>query len=227
VAPAPPKGWYLAREAGYLAGVSGDRIGQWARRGYIRSSRSDANPRVYSFQDVAEAMAVHELLERGVPHRSIRTAIANLRGRYGDWPLTSAPLATTRLGTGGPASGPEKVVLRERLAGRDLRLDIGRGAGEQVYLLTLEDLQGITTRLRHGGWVLKSLPGVNHIEVDPDRLSGRPTIRNRRIPAEKVALLAGTQEGWQILRADYKLSRREIEDAVRWHEAISRYDAAA
>jgi DNA-binding transcriptional MerR regulator len=51
----PPRGHYLASEVGRLAGVSGQSIGQWARNGYLRSSQSDGPPRVYSFQDVAEA----------------------------------------------------------------------------------------------------------------------------------------------------------------------------
>ncbi len=72
-----PRGHYLAREVGQLAGVSGDMIGQWARRGYIHSSQSRAGeiPRVYSFQDIAEAMIVHELLEHEVSHREIKWAI--------------------------------------------------------------------------------------------------------------------------------------------------------
>jgi hypothetical protein len=74
----PPRGRYLAWEAGQLAGVSGPKMGQWARRGYIRSSVSSRAPRVYSFQDVAEAMVVHELLERQVVHREIREAINQL-----------------------------------------------------------------------------------------------------------------------------------------------------
>src|SRR4051812_42079863 len=83
----PPRGHYLAHEVGALAGVSGDRIGQWARRGYIRSSQSTDRPRVYSYQDVAEAMVVHELLERA-DLKSIKRAIARLRERHGhDWPL--------------------------------------------------------------------------------------------------------------------------------------------
>ena len=36
----PLRGRYLAGEVGLLAGVSGDRIGQWARWGHIRSSHS-------------------------------------------------------------------------------------------------------------------------------------------------------------------------------------------
>src|SRR3954452_12081890 len=57
-----PTGSYLAHDAGMLAGVPGDRIGQWARWGHIRASVSAADPHVYSFADVAEALAVHLLL---------------------------------------------------------------------------------------------------------------------------------------------------------------------
>src|SRR3954447_15593752 len=84
----PPRGHYLAHEVGLLAGVSGDRIGQWARRGYIRSSQSSGRPRVYSYQDVAEAMVVHELEDAGADLRSIKRTIQRLRERAGmSWPL--------------------------------------------------------------------------------------------------------------------------------------------
>ena len=53
---ARPHGHFLAAEAGELAGVSGTTIGQWARRGLIRSSVSDEEPRVYSVED-ARAVA--------------------------------------------------------------------------------------------------------------------------------------------------------------------------
>ena len=79
-APAPRvHGHFLAAEVGELAGVSGTTIGQWARWGYIRSSGSDAEPRVYSVEDVAEAAIVGELLRRGVAHADVRRAIARLR----------------------------------------------------------------------------------------------------------------------------------------------------
>jgi DNA-binding transcriptional MerR regulator len=89
-----PHGSFLAAEVGQLAGVSGNTIGQWARWGYIRSSRSEGEPRVYSVEDVAEAAIVHALLERGIKHAQVRRVIAQL-GEYGDWPLSEAPLATT------------------------------------------------------------------------------------------------------------------------------------
>ena len=85
----PPRGHYLAHEVGRLAGVSGQTVGAWARRGYIRSSQSDGPPRIYSYQDVAEAMIVHELLNRGIAYLRIKETIQSLRDGSGNaWPLT-------------------------------------------------------------------------------------------------------------------------------------------
>jgi len=97
---AKPHGHFLAGEAGELAGVSGTTIGQWARRGYIRASRSTGDPHVYSLEDVAEAWVVHALLERGVGHAMVRGTIDALSG-HGDWPLLDVALATTDGGAPG------------------------------------------------------------------------------------------------------------------------------
>jgi DNA-binding transcriptional MerR regulator len=96
-------GHFLAGEVGELAGVTGNTIGQWARWGYIRASRSTGDPHVYSVEDVAEAAMVHALLERGVSHAQVRRAIAHLPG---EWPLSDAPLATTE-------GARPRIVLRE------------------------------------------------------------------------------------------------------------------
>jgi len=133
-----------------------------------------------SFQDVAEALAVHELLDRGVPHPEIRSAIETLRADFGAWPLQLAPIATTAKKVAGAH------IVRKNGA---QAWELGRKRGQGV--LSFVDLEEINQLLRRGGWALKELPaGVTHIEVDPDRLSGRPTIKARRVPAEKVA-------GWQ------------------------------
>ena len=108
-APAPRvHGHFLAAEVGELAGVSGTTIGQWARWGYIRSSASDAEPRGYSVEDVAEAAIVGELLRRGVSHADVRRAIMRLGEEDGPWPLSDAPLGTAVV------RGRTRVVLRER-----------------------------------------------------------------------------------------------------------------
>ncbi len=86
-------------------GVSGSTIGQWARRGLIRASRSRGDPHVYAVEDVVEAAVVAELLRRGVRHRHIHAALEHLAG-HGDWPLSDARLETT--------AGPRpRIVLRE------------------------------------------------------------------------------------------------------------------
>ena len=103
---AKPHGEFLAGEAGELAGVSGTTIGQWARWGYIRASRSAGDPHVYSVEDIAEAAIVRVLLERGVRHADVRKAVQRL-APYGEWPLSEAPLATT-VGTPRPL-----IALRE------------------------------------------------------------------------------------------------------------------
>jgi DNA-binding transcriptional MerR regulator len=102
---ARPHGRFLAAEAGELAGVSGSTIGQWARRGLIRSSLSDDEPRVYSVEDVTEAAVVRALLARGVRHADVHRLVARLAD-YGRWPLSAAALATTR-------DKSPRVVLRE------------------------------------------------------------------------------------------------------------------
>jgi DNA-binding transcriptional MerR regulator len=94
-------GEFRAAEVGEMAGVSGTTIGQWARRGLIRSSRRDAEPRLYAVEDVAEAAMVRGLLEAGARHPQIHRAIAHLPGR---WPLSRAALAVT---------AQRRIALRE------------------------------------------------------------------------------------------------------------------
>ena len=213
----PPRGRYLADEVGQLAGVSGKRIGQWARSGYIRSSQSSGPPRVYSFQDVAEAMVVHELIERGVRRSDIKRAVDTLRSEYGDWPLTHAPLST---GTG-PGAKRASVVV-ERGASH---YDVGQQRWQRV--ISVESLRRIAEDLHRGGWVVRDVPSLEHIEVDPDRLSGQPTIRGRRLAAEDVAEIAEGPDGFELLRDGYDLSDEEIDDAVRWWRASRALTMAA
>src|SRR3954453_13451950 len=88
-------GRLLAADVRELAGVPGTTIGLWARRGYIRSSQSDGEPRVYSVEDVAEAAISAGLLARGVRHADIRRTVARLGAQYGRWPMSEARLAVT------------------------------------------------------------------------------------------------------------------------------------
>jgi uncharacterized protein (DUF433 family) len=200
-------GHYLAAEAGLLAGVSGDRIGQWARWGHISSSRSDGEPRVYSYEDVAEALVVHELEELGASLPSIRRAAERLGAREGlPWPLHRN---AHRLGA---AHG--SVV---EFAGGE-PYDLGAPSTTEQGVLDTADVRRVGADLRAGGWAARLLGDLRHIEVRPDLLGGRAAIRGRRIAAAEVAALAATAGGREVLRDDYALDAQEIGDAVRWWE---------
>jgi DNA-binding transcriptional MerR regulator len=130
-----PHGHFLAGEAGELAGVSGNTIGQWARWGYIRASQSGGDPHVYSVEDVTEAAIVHDLLDRGIRHADVRRAVAALTD-YGAWPLSEAPLATT-------TNGGRPILV--------LRTDEGAfamGARGWQEMVTSPALKDIRLRLR-------------------------------------------------------------------------------
>ena len=213
----PPVGHYLAYEVAQLAGVSGDRIGQWARYGYICSSQSDGPPRIYSYQDVAEAMVVHGLIRAGMPMRNIRVAVQNLRDEFGPWPLQDAPLYREL---------DRRILLLDssELWEADAKKMPGHGV---ICQAVKQDLRQIAADLRRGGWASRELPELEHIEVNPQRLSGRPTIKGRRIPARFVAQTAHTPGGWDLLRTDFDLETIQIDDAVSWLEFVDSNLAAA
>jgi DNA-binding transcriptional MerR regulator len=123
-----------ASEVAELVGVSGTTIGQWARRGYIRSSQRHAEPRLYAFEDVAEAAIVRTLLARGVPHPEILRAV---RRSVHAWPLNSARLATRRDG-----AGRAHLLMHEG----DTWLELGARGWQAVA--TPEDLDEVALRLR-------------------------------------------------------------------------------
>lgn len=211
----PPRGHYLANEVGALAGVSGDRIGQWARRGYIRASQSNTVPHVYSYQDVAEAMVVHELEEAGADLKSIKRTIRRLRERLGhDWPLSHASL--------GAQDGSVVEFGEDNIA-----YDIGGKGSPWQQVTETENLKKIAGQLERGGWAVRDLPDLSHIEVNPDRLSGRPVIRGSRVAASIVAELAEQPEGHDVLREEFDLSADEIRDALRWWHATIAFGQAA
>jgi uncharacterized protein (DUF433 family)/DNA-binding transcriptional MerR regulator len=213
----PPRGHYLAQEVGRLAGVSGSKVGQWAHYGYIRASQSDAGeyPRVYSFQDVAEAIIVHELLDQKVPLKALRPVIQELRKRYGDWPLQHAKLETLTA----PAISVASLLVRDG----ELRLELGARGWQLVEGATVNPAK-VSIDLSRGGWAVRDREDIQHVEIDPDRLSGAPAVRGKRVPIAVVAELAGTIDGEEILRDDYDLKLEEIHDAQSWWELVAEYE---
>lgn len=215
---APQRGSYYADDVGRLAGVSGDRIGQWARWGYLRSSRSSDTPRIYSFQDVGEAMAVHELLELGIDQAVIRKTVQALREMHGDWPLQSSALYL-----------PVSEAKRHRQLGyeKDGAVVDAVGGTAHQQILGVGKLKRLALQLNRGGWATRDLPGLRSIIVDPDLMSGRPAIRGRRIAVADVVSIASEPAGHKMLMSDYDLTAKQIDDALAWWTASERYHQAA
>lgn len=203
---------FSPHRAGALAGVSGNRIGQWARYGLIRPSLYEGRPaNRYAFFDVAEAIVVHWLVDRNFSYGEIHQAIDSARERYPRWPLLQAELGIARHGL-----GQDRGVLVEKRDG--IYVEVGRG-GQQVVLRP-ELLDLARDMLRTGGWLAHTL-NLRRIEVDPAKLGGAPTVRGTRWPVERVARIASDDEGRAILAAEYGLADADVDESVRWTVAAA------
>lgn len=131
------------------------------------------------------------------------------------------PLAAAELATAGDSRRSQLIVKES-----DNRYHLATGQWRSA-LVDPEELQEVARQLRRGGWCVRLVPDLAHIEVDPERLSGNLTIRGRRIAAEDVAEIAKAENGEAILRQDYGLSAAEIHDAQRWWVEVQRLERAA
>jgi uncharacterized protein (DUF433 family) len=204
---ATPIGYYTPAEVARLAGVSARRIGQWARHGIIRPSRS-RRPNAYSYADAGEAIVAHYLVEQGKKPGEVRQAVEKLREQYGEWPLATAPLAHDGA-----------MLLRwDAHENRWISVDI---PDHEVLEETLLNLKDVAEALGRGGWASLQTRR-EYVEVDPERHSGAPVVRGRRIPTALVAAIASEKNGRKILREDYELSKAEIDDAVGYEADVAR-----
>ncbi len=158
-------GRYLAHDAARLVGVPGERIGQWARWGHIRASVSAGEPHVYAFGDVAEALAVHLLLDAGFTLPVLRHAVRRLSDDAA-WPLSGGGLHVV---------GNRLAVERGEVL-EDVFTDHG--------VLPLDGRVPAAELVRRGGWPARRLGDLDSVEVDPERLGGRPALRGRRVAVE-------------------------------------------
>lgn len=194
-------GRYTPVMAARLVGVSPRRLGQWTRREIIPRTGAGGS---YTYADVGEALLAHYLLDfLDVPLPRVRWIVSQLRAAYGLWPLATAPLEH---------DGPF-VVVREGEAVLSTERP-SQGVMEKTL-----DLRKLREALGHGGWVTLTQPRP-HVEVNPGRLGGRPTVRGRRIPTELVADIAWRAGGRDVLRSEYELRDVEIEDALGYEADV-------
>lgn len=109
--------------------MGGNRIGQWARYGLVRPTYFEGRPaNLYAFYDVAEAIIVHWLLDKGFSYRQIHRAIEGARKEHPEWPLQKAPLGVAQHAIEGNPRGAIVLEIEQRVW-----IDVGQG-GEQVVL---------------------------------------------------------------------------------------------
>ena len=200
--------------AGALAGVSGNTIGQWARYGLIRPSYFKGRPRnLYAFYDVAEAIVVHWLRDRGFTYDEIHLAVESARENHPDWPLIKGRLGVAKHAVHGDLRG---VIVQE--VDRGVYVETGRAGGQ--ITLRPQLLEAARDVLRRGGWIADKFR-LKRIEVDPRKLGGAPSVKGHRWPVERVAQIAFDGKGRAILKDDYRLKDRDIAESIRWVEAAA------
>lgn len=199
-------GYYTTADVARLAGMTPHRVARWARMGIIQHSIS-SRPNVYSYADAGEAILAHYLADQGKKAGEIKELVEHLRNEYGPWPLGVAPLEH---------DGP-LCAMWDDDRGVHVSADI---PGHELLEGTLLNLKGIREALSCGGWVSLKTPR-EHIEIDPERHSGEPVIKGRRLSTQRVASLAAEPKGRVALRDDFDLTDAEIDDAVGYERDLA------
>ena len=95
--------------------------------------------------------------------------------------------------------------------------DLGARSPSEQGVLDTPDLHRVAGELESGGWAARLLPGLRHVEVNPDRLGGRPVIRAEGSPCRTLQPhLVAEPGGRVLLHDDYDLDDAQIDDAVSW-----------
>lgn len=200
---------YGAHRIAAFAGVSGQRVGQWARNGLISASVYQGKPaHLYSTSDASEAIVIRWLVEEGFSYAKIHHAIDQAAEKWPDWPLLTAPLGVAKHAVKGDPRG--LLVLR---GDQGEYLDTS-GDGDQIVLKP-HFLHDVRAMLSRGGWIAAENQ-LTRITVDPRTLNGAPAIEGSRWSVDRVAQLAADSEGRAVLLDDYGLKDAEIDEAVVW-----------
>ena len=220
---------YLYAEVDRIVGLRGGTARRWIN-GYHRSGTVyepilRTEPRDTEWVTWGEFVETRILAEyrdiRKVRTQRLRAAITRLRTDYRvDYPLAylnpymKAEVGELTISGDDLGLGDARVVIR---TGQSV-LDDGRQVIENASLGTDE---------RGAGPFVVEMPAADDfpgIVVNPNRYSGQPTFKGRRVAVATIAGMAMAGEREEDLAADYGLSLRQVRSAVGY---VRKYGTAA
>jgi uncharacterized protein (DUF433 family)/DNA-binding transcriptional MerR regulator len=191
--------------ASVLSGASVSQLRRWHRTDLLHPEISRQRPMLYSIKDVIALRSFVKLREK-VSLQKVRKAMDHLN--IDD--LTDHP------GNYEYGSDGSTVVVRKD----DELIDLVKHPGQTV-VATLEDIFAPFTN-RSGAMVPPFLQPRPHLEVDPRRSGGLPTIAGTRLVYENVAALVRSGEVAYDRVGHYYpgVSPEAVADAVDFDESV-------
>jgi uncharacterized protein (DUF433 family) len=183
--------------------------GQSPNLRFFKPILKSAAKELLSFYDIASAHVLMSMKSKGVPPSDIRDIVQGLEVRY---PNSQYPL----LGKDFYLFGKD-VVVKE--VGRRLNLTRGGQMGFRSIMdkfLSRIELDANLMPARFSPLRTNKERGRGYIVIDPDYASGRPVIKGTGIAAEVIAKRKGSGESIAYLAKDYRLSRRAVEEAIKY-----------
>lgn len=201
-------GFYTAAEAARIARVPRTTLDYWARTRLVPASQRAARPRLFSFDDLRDIVAVEKLRQQGARTRAIRAAIAYVRKRADVSRLARANLQFDREG-GLVWEDLDGSVVAPHLQGQ--------------YVLMMSEVFRQLGADPDDPTVLHPVRGIR---IDPQVRGGAPVIEGTRIPAQLVTeyLVGGIPEE-ELLKLYPSLTPEGIA-AVRAWDQLGKEDVA-
>lgn len=162
-----------------------------------------------SFYDIASAHVLMALKAKGARPEDLRYIVGDLEREY---PGSPYPL----LGRNFYLFGRDVVIKK---VGQRLNLSQNRQQGLKTIMdrfLARVEVDANLMPLRFAPLRTHRERSKGFIVIDPDYASGRPVVRGTGVAAEIIAKRKGSGESVAYLAKDYRISRRAVEEAVKY-----------
>lgn len=209
---------YTFGEAGQYLGLPESTIRSWfagttygsqPNLSYFRPILIPAAPGFLSFFDIAQAHVLMAFKKKGIRTEHIRVIVQSLEAEYPD---ARYPLLGKNFYTFG-----RQIIIKQ--AGKRLSLSRHRQLGLKVVMdkfLARLELDANKMPIRFSPIRFHEMRGKRFFVIDPTLSEGRPVIRGTGIAAEIISKRRASGESVASLAKDYRVTRRAIQEAVKY-----------